>query len=63
MQEIGILIAAAFISACVSVGAYHCARIMLSDLFEHLEHLGEKEIESISKEIVGDCEVADQGDI
>jgi hypothetical protein len=60
MQEIGILIAAAFISACVSVGAYHCARIMLSDLFEHL---GEKEIESISKEIVGDCEVADQGDI
>jgi hypothetical protein len=60
MQEIGILIAAAFIPACVSVGAYHCARIMLSDLFEHL---GEKEIESISKEIVGDCEVADQGDI
>ena len=60
MQEIVILIAAAFISACVSVGAYHCARKMLSDLFEHL---GEKEIESISKEIVGNCEVADQGDI
>ena len=60
MQEIGILIAAAFISACVSVGAYHCARIMLSDLFEHL---GEKEIESISQEVVGDCEAADQGDI
>jgi hypothetical protein len=60
MQEIGILIAAAFISACVSVGAYHCTRIMLSDLFEHL---GEKEIESINQEAVGNCEVADQGDI
>ena len=60
MQEIGILIAAAFISACVSVGAYHCARIMLSDL---LEHLGEKEVESINQEAVGNCEVADQGDI
>lgn len=60
MQEIGILIAAAFISACVSVGAYHCARIMLSDLFEHL---GEKEIESINQEAVGNCEASDQGDI
>lgn len=59
MQEIGILIAAAFISACVSVGTYHCAKIMLSDLFEHLGE--EKEIESISKEAVGDCEAADQG--
>ena len=60
MQEIVILIAAAFISACVSVGAYHCARKMLSDLFEHL---GEKEIESISQEVIENCEVADQGDI
>lgn len=33
----------------------------VSDLFEHLGE--EKEIENISKKVIGDCEAADQGDI
>ena len=59
MQEIGIFIAAALISACVSIGAYHCTRMMLSELLGHMEE--GKNVNDLSEETVGDCEVADEG--
>lgn len=59
MQEIGFFIAAALISACVSIGAYHCTRAMLSELLEHMER--GNNVKNLDEETVGNGEDAEKG--